>query len=115
MSVIRQALSAHPRFFTSHLPCDCVQTIEEWAHTAKRFTTSRRAVWLSNAAFGCARFLQAQLPGVRFVRVLQQPCEAQQDVDCLVLQNEDVLADPPAALARILAFLGEAPALARCA
>jgi hypothetical protein len=115
MSVIRQALSAHPRFFTSHLPCDCRQTIEEWAQTSRRFSTSRRPVWLSNAAFACASFLQAQLPGVRFVRVLQQPCEASDEADCLVLQNEDVLADPPGTLARILSFLGEAPVLARCA
>jgi hypothetical protein len=108
MSLIRQALSAHPHFFTCHVPGDEVELIEAWALEHQSLHSTRRMVWLSHAAFLCATLLERQLPGVRFIRVARQAFEQPaNDLSCLELSADEVVNEPKAALAKILAFLGE--------
>lgn len=120
MSLIRQALSAHPHFFTCHLPGDELELLEAWALENRTVCCTRRMVWLSQAAFGCTAMLEQQLPGVRFIRVSRRAfCAPANDSHCLELDDDDVQNDPALAVARILAFLGEyqppAASVSRCA
>lgn len=104
-SLVRSALAAHPRFFTSHLPADDTFSVRSWAETMSETPFSRRPVWLSEAAFDCVDDLKRWLPHARFVRVVERPTRVG---DCLLeIDAGSLRTDPPGALARILAFLGE--------
>jgi hypothetical protein len=110
LKLVRAALAAHPRFFTSHLPADDEASLQEWALAMRETPCARRPVWLSTCAFGCIAALRLALPGARFVRVVDAPCQNDED-DCLELSAERLHADPQAELARVFAFLGERPLL----
>lgn len=104
-SIVRSALAAHPRFFTSHLPADDTFSVRSWAETMSETPFSRRPVWLSEAAFDCVEDLKRWLPHARFVRVVERPTRVGDwllEIDAGILR-----ADPPGAMARILEFLGE--------
>ena len=104
-SLVRSALAAHPRFFTSHLPADDTFSVRSWAETMSETPFSRRPVWLSEAAFDCVDDLKRWLPHARFVRVVERPTQVGDWL--LEIDAGTLRADPPGVLARILEFLGE--------
>jgi hypothetical protein len=118
LKLVRAALAAHPRFFTSHLPADDEPSLHEWACAMRDTPCSRRPVWISQCAFDCMDSLRQELPGARFVRVVELPTAAGEDY--LELDAGRLAVDPEAELARVFHFLGEQlpegrAALRRCA
>lgn len=105
-AVVRAALAAHPRFFTSHLPADDASSVRSWAEAMSGTPFSRRPVWLSEAAFDCIDELKRFLPQARFVRVVHHaPCAGE---SVLEIDADRLMTNPLAELERILSFLGEA-------
>jgi hypothetical protein len=110
-SLLRSALAAHPRFFTSHLPADDGPTVRSWAEAMSGAAFSRRPVWLSEAAFECVDELSRFLPEARFVRVVHRQTSCTESV--LELDGDQLRADLPGEMERVLEFLGESPAASR--
>jgi hypothetical protein len=106
-SVVRSALAAHPRFFTSHLPSDDVEVLLAWARTMAEAPSARRPLWLSEAAFHCREGLLRVLPLARLIHLV--PAGTAPEDGCLCVDPTSLESSPREALRRVLDFLGESP------